>query len=295
MPSRRALLTSLGVALTGFAGCLDTPSESPTATATPTADAAPTETTLGESVSLDRTTVTVAETAAVHSYQYLSAPDAFGVESAGDGQFLFVGVTAEGERPPPVDAFGLDGVDDERVSHVDRAGVPERDLAPVGEDRYTEANPQGYLIFRVPAPLDAESVGVALGWASDATDAPSEDPDLRARWSIPESRLETLRSPPPEFSVSYDVPEAVGPDEPVPIRVDVTNTGEGAGVVRGAINHTGPMHGGDTFSLSLDPGASKTYEETVDYHVDEDFGVDRMQFEVVVPGDSQSFTVRLDG
>jgi hypothetical protein len=277
MPSRRAVLTSLGVALTGFSGCLDTSSESPTVTPA-------TETALGQSVDVDGTTVTVAETAAVHSYQYLSAPDAFGVESAGDGRFLFVGVTTEGEQPPPADTFAL-RVDDERVSPVDRAGVPERDLAPVGESRYTEANPQGYLLFRVPAPLDAESVGVSLG----------RDTDLRARWSIPESRLGTLRSPPPNFDVSYDVPEAVGADDPVPIRVGVTNTGEGAGVVRGAINHTGPMHGGDTFSLSLDPGASETYEETVDYHVDEDFGVDRMQFEVVVPGDSQSFTVRLDG
>ncbi|WP_435069260.1 hypothetical protein [Haloplanus sp. C73] len=276
MPSRRTLLASLGAAV-GLAGCLDTSSESPTAT--PTA-----ETTLGQSVDVDGTTVTVAETAAVHSYQYLSAPDAFGVESAGDGQFLFVGVSAEGERPPPVDAFAL-RVDDDSISPVDRAGVPERDLAPVGESRYTEANPQGYLLFRVPAPLDAESVGVIWG----------RDTDLRARWAIPASRLDTLRSPPPEFSVSYDVPEAVGGDDPVPVRVDVTNAGEGAGVCRGAINHTGPMYGGDTFSLSLGSGASETYEETVDYHVEEDFGVDRLQFEVVVPGDSQSFTVRLDG
>lgn len=280
MPSRRALLTSLGAALTGFTGCLDTAS-SPT-----------TETPLGESVDIDGTTVTVAETAAVHSYHYLSAPDAFGVESAGDGQFLFVGVTADGERPPPADAFALQ-VDDERVQRVTHAFVPKRDLAPVDEDRYTAENPQGYLLFRVPAPLDAESVAVDLGHVSN--DTASEATGLRARWQIPASRLSGFRSPPPNFAASYDVPDAIGAGDPIPVRVDVTNTGEGAGVCRGAINQTGPMYGGDTFSLSLEAGASKPYEETIDYHVDEDFSVDRLQFEVVVPGDSQTFTVRLDG
>jgi len=284
MPSRRRLVVSLGAALTGLAGCLDTSFDS-----TPP----PAEATLGDSISLDGTTVTATELAAVHSYHYLSAPDAFGVESAGGDRFLFVALTASGERPPPGRAFALD-VGGDRLAFPEAAPAPERDLAPVGDGRYTEESPQGYLVFRVPAPLET-SVAVTLRHASQVSDSRVDTDDARARWSIPDARLDPLRSPPPEFAVSYDVPESVGANDPIPVRVAVTNEGDGFGVCRGAINQTGPMYGGDTFSLSLEPGASKTYEETIDYHVDEEFSVDRMQFEVVVPGDARSFSVTLEG
>ncbi|WP_248897748.1 hypothetical protein [Haloplanus halobius] len=272
MPSsRRAFLATASLAAAGIAGCADrVPSSS-----TPTADG---ETaTLGESISVDDAEITVAEFAVVHSYQYLSAPDAFGVESAGDGWFAFVGVTAQGSSPPARDAFTLD-VADERIAPADAAFGPVRDLAPVGDGAYTAAETRGYLHFAVPHSPAVDTAAVTL-----------DD----ARWSIPASTFDPLRATPPAFAVTYDVPDAVGHDDPVPIRLDVTNTG-GAGVCRGAINHHGPMHGGDAFSLSLAAGASTTHETTVDYHVGENIG-DRLQFAVVVPGESRSFEVSLDG
>ncbi|SDZ90625.1 hypothetical protein SAMN04488065_1142 [Haloplanus vescus] len=283
MPSRRRLVASLGAALTGLAGCLDTSSDS----TPPTAEA-----TLGDSISLDGTTVTATELAAVHSYHYLSAPDAFGVESAGSDRFLFVALTASGERPPPGRAFALD-VGGDRLAFPEAAPAPERDLAPVGDGRYTEESPQGYLVFRVPAPLET-SVAVTLRQASQVSDSRVDD-DARARWSIPDARLDALRSPPPEFAVSYDVPESVDANDPIPVGIDVTNKGDGSGVCRGAINHTHPMHGGDSFSLSLDSGASTTYEMTVDYHVDDRVDADSLEFDLLVPGDARSFTVTLEG
>lgn len=305
MPSRRTLLASLGAALTGLTGCFDTPTdrsaESATPTPTPTATT-PTvtppsadpriETTLGESVDIDGATVTVTDVAGVHSYQYLSAPDAFGVESADHGRFLFVGVAARGERPPPAHAFGL-FLDGKPASRWDHAPGPTRDLAPIGQQRYDEDTPQGYLCYLVPAPLEADTVTVVLGRAPRTTSDPGNTGEW-AQWSIPHASLEPLRSPAPEFTVSHDVPDAVGADDPVPVRVDVTNEG-GPGVCRGAINQTGPMYAGDTFSLPLDSGESATHESAIAYHVGESLGVDRLQFEVVVPDGSRSFTVRLDG
>ncbi|MFB6103226.1 MAG: hypothetical protein ABEJ73_11770 [Haloplanus sp.] len=299
MPSdRRTVVASVGLALAGVAGCTDrngsdTP-PSDRATPTSTASGSPADRTLGDTVTLDGTTVTVAELAAAHSYHYRSAPDAFGVESAGDGQFVFVGVTARGDDTPPVRQFALE-LDGERVVPSERTRGPVRDLAPVRQGRYTADDPEGYLLFPVPAPLDAESVAVLLGEGPRVTDSRTEATDVRARWTIPDATLDPLRSPPPAFTVAYDVPDAVGRDEPVPLRLDVTNEGDGAGVFRGALNHTGPMYGGDTFSVALDPGASTAYEESIDYHVGEHFSVDRLQFEVVVPGDSRSFTVALEG
>jgi hypothetical protein len=283
-PTRRTLLASAGLALTGLTGCTDGSPASPggsVGTSTPTSTPTPA---LGDAVSLDGTTVAVADLAAVHSFQYLSAPDAFGVTSADGDQFAFVGCEASGDDPPAASAFAF-AVGGERHRPEDFGGFgPVRDLAPVRADAYTADRSSGYLAFRIPAPLAADAAVVLDG--ADGT--------AGVRWALPAAALAPLRDPPPSFAVGYDVPDAVDATDPVRVRLDVTNEGDGGGTFRGAINHHGPMHGGDTFALSLDPGASARHELTVDYHVGEDFGGDRLQFAVVTPAGERSFEVRLE-
>jgi hypothetical protein len=305
MPSsRRALLTSLGGALTGLAGCLDAsngstgPTDSPPSTATPTSTAVPAEDslTLGDSLDVDGVTVTVSDFVTAHSVRYLTAPDAIGVAATEDGQFAFVDVSVRGEgRPPAPHRFALVADGTGYGSGLDNVG-PARVDAPVTGRRYDDSNPEGYVGFRVPAPLDAESVAVILGdRGPETTDMQPEDDGVRAKWSIPASLADALRSPPPAFSTRIEVPERVAADEAITVRIDVTNDGDGLGTFHGAINHQGPLYAADPFSFSLPAGESTTHEATVGYYRGSDSPPDRVQFGVVGPGVSESFTVPIEG
>jgi hypothetical protein len=162
--------------------------------------------------------------------------------------------------------------------------------------RYDDSNREGYLGFRVPAPLDADSVAVILGGAEPrATDMQPEADGVRARWSIPAEATETLRSPPPAFETTLSVPDRVAADEAITVRLDVTNAGDGLGTFHGAINHQGPLYAADGFSLSLPPGESTTHESTIGYFRGSDSPPARVQFGVVGPGLSRSFTVDIEG
>jgi len=282
--SRRTLLGSVGAALTGLAGCLDAVDDGSTDTATPTptpVTPAMTDAALGESVDVDDVTVTVSEFRAPYAIRYLSAPDAFGVTAADDGRFVVVQVSAAGgDTPPAPDAFSLvvDGTAYE--SGIEAVG-PARIDAPATGRAYGGATRRGYLGFRVPAPLDATDVAIHL---ADA-----------ARWTVPPSTLAALRSPPPSFTTTVSVPDSVAADEAVPVRLDVTNEGDGGGVFRGALNHQGPLYAADAFTFSLPSGESTTHELGVDYYRGSDSPPERVQFGVVGPGLSESFEVRIEG
>jgi len=277
VPSRRrAVLAGFGAVVTGLAGCSGVPTDSPTPTST---SPAPTDATLGESVAVGDVTVTVSDPVAAHSVRYLTAPDAAGVATAGDDQFLFVDVSVRGEGPTPArDAFAL-VADGTRYEPGIEAVGPARVDGPVTGPRYDDAE-GGYLAFRVPAPLDAEETAVV-------TDT--------VRWTIPSGRADPLRSPPPSFSTTVDVPDAVPVDEPIPIRLDVDNEGDGDGVFRGVVNHQGPLYSFDTFDLPVAAGESTTHETTVDYHLDAESPPGRVQFAVVGPDVSRSVRVTVDG
>jgi hypothetical protein len=308
MPSsRRALLTGVGAALTGLAGCLDasngsteptdSPSSTPTVTTTPTPTAVPAEDslTLGDSLDVDGVTVTVSDFVTTHSVRYLTAPDAMGVAATENDQFAFVDVSVRGEgRPPAPHRFALVADGTGYGSGLDYVG-PARVDAPVTGHRYDDSNREGYVAFRVPAPLDAESVAVILGdRGPETTDMQSDTDGVRAAWSIPPSLTDALRSPPPAFSTRIEVPESVAADEVVPVRIDVTNEGEGVGTFHGAINHQGPLYAADSFSVSLPPGESTTHEATVGYYRGSDSPPERVQFGVVGPGVSESFSVSIE-
>jgi hypothetical protein len=300
MPSsRRALLTGVGAALTGFAGCLDfgggtdRPS-SPTGTSTATPSPTPTttaltDTTLGNAIALDTDgdgrgdgiTVVVSDLVAAHSIRYLTAPDAFGVADASGEQFALVHVAARGEGTPPTpDGFSL-VVDGTTYDAGIEAVGPARVDAPVSGRPYGGPTRRGNLGFRVPAPLDADTVAIQLAETG--------------RWTVPDSALDALRSPPPAFSTRIEVPDAVAADEAISVRIDVTNEGEGLGTFHGAINHRGPLYAADSFSFSLPPGESRIHEATVGYYRGSESPPARVRFGVVGPGVSESFTVSIEG
>ncbi|AZH24672.1 hypothetical protein [Haloplanus aerogenes] len=311
MPSsRRALLTSVGAALTGLAGCLDgsddgptdsTATTTPTPTSTATPDSTPTDTpagerlTLGESLSLDGVTLTVSDLVTAHSARYLTAPDAMGVATTRSNQFVFVDVSARGEGLPPAPhRFALVADGDYYGSGIAFIG-PARVDAPVTGRRYTDSNPDGHVGFRVPSPLDAESVAVILGGGPEVTDMQPDDGTVRARWQIPESALAPLRSPPPTFETTITVPDSVAADETITVRLDVTNTGDGDGTFYGALNHQGPLYAADPFTFSLPAGESTTHEIPVGYYRGSDLPPERVQFSVVGYALSESFDVRIEG
>lgn len=271
MPSRRTLLTSLGAALTGLAGCLETSSDG-----TPTA----TQADAGDVVTVDGVSVTVADPVVAHSVRYLTAPDALGVADAGSDQFVLARASAQGDGTPPAsDGFAVAAGENTYDDRLDSVG-PARIGGPLSGRRYEAESPNGYLGFRVPAPLDVADAAVVLGDA--------------ARWTLPDSVLDALGSPPPEFETAVTVPDHVPADEPIPVQLAVTNTG-GGGIFRGAINHQGPLYAPEVVTIPLPAGESTTRELLIDYYRDDELPPDRVQFGVVGPGFSRSFTVRLDG
>jgi hypothetical protein len=304
MPSsRRALLVSIGAAAAGLAGCLDSsdgdggsPTEPATGTTTATATPAGESATLGAAVRLGDLTVTVADLVTAHSVRYLTAPDAIGVVGTSDDQFVFVDASVRGEgQPPSPHRFALvaDGAGYE--SGLEFVG-PARVGSPVAGRPYSESNRQGYVAFRVPAPLDAESVAVVVGDAGRRATDMDPDPDgVAVRWTVPTSAADPLRSPPPAFSAAVEAPAAVAADEPIPVTVDIANEGDGPGVFRGAINHQGPLYAASGFDRSLAAGESTTHELTVDYHVGSETPPERVQFAVVGPGLSASIEVTVEG
>ncbi|MFB6123056.1 MAG: hypothetical protein ABEJ78_06330 [Haloferacaceae archaeon] len=283
MPSsRRQLLASLGVGLAGLAGCNAAPDDGTPADPTPsdttgTPTPTPTSTALGDTATVDGVSVTVSDLVDAHSFLYLSAPDAFGVTVA-DGQFAFVTVDAGGDAPPAPDAFALTFDGKRRTATTYRDYGPAGDL-PVPDTEYATDDPRGYLGFEIPAPLDADSVAVAL--------------DDAVRWTVPESELAPLRSPPPSFAVEYDVPDVVARDEAIPVSLSIANEGDGRGTFRGALNHEGPLYGASDFAVTLDAGESTTHEERITYHRQEGFSSDRLRFTVVSAAGERSFEVGL--
>jgi hypothetical protein len=293
MPSsRRAILTSLGAGLTGLAGCLDFdrgPDRTSTPTRTPPTTPAIVDTALGNAIALDTDgdgrgdgmVVVVSDLVSAHSIRYLTAPDAFGVANAGREQFVLVQVTARGDGTPPTpDAFSL--VADGTAYDAGVAAVgPARVDAPVSGRPYGGSDRRGYLGFRIPAPLDVDAVAIHLAETG--------------RWVVPDSAVKHLRAPPPAFETALSVPDAVAVDEVIPVRIDVTNVGDGVGTFYGAINHQGPLYAADAFTFSLPPGESTTHEVTVGYHRGSDSPPGRVQFGVVGPRLSESVSVRIDG
>jgi hypothetical protein len=81
------------------------------------------------------------------------------------------------------------------------------------------------------------------------------------------------------------------------VAVDFENVGDGDGTVRGTLNHYGPLHGASAFRLDLSAGGTATWETTIDYHLDDEFDTETVNFAVAstVGNVSREVTIRGGG
>jgi hypothetical protein len=253
MNRRRFLaLSALGTA--AVAGCSSrTDGTGTDGTATPTPD--PTTTDDG-TASNGVASVTVSDVTIQDSMRYMTAPDALGVSAPEDEQFVLVTLApADGAtgKPPARSTFSL-ALDGERYAPLESfEGMPlyEVRVSPypwkAGDD-----DPTGWLLFRVPAELDAESAAVKL-----STDGRSES------WPLTVDQLTTLTAPPPSFALSeFSFPDSGHPDTPVEYSFTVTNEGDGPGTFRAALNFSGTLYGASTIDVSLSAGETTTYRDS---------------------------------
>jgi hypothetical protein len=286
--SRRSYLASLAAAAAGLAGCTSAPggsgggsaTDSPSDTATDSAA----ERTLGDTYEGDGYTVTLTDVAARKSVLAYYAPDAFGVETAPEGErYAFVGVETTGGSPPPRESFRF-VAEGEEFEPAEVSRDVRRDFAPVMETRYEPSSPngdgKGWVAFAVPERLQG-SLRVTVDAAS---------------WQLPESVAAPFREAVPAFEIDdVAIPDAVDADEAIPIAVEFRNVGDAGGTLRGALNHTGPLHGADAFTLDIPAGSRATWETSIEYHLDDDFETSVVQFEIATTAGDVERRVEIRG
>jgi hypothetical protein len=246
MPSRRDVLRLGGSALPLFVGCVGppagdaAPSESTAETSRSTQTAEPTQT---ADVRLREVTVTPSLVA-------LNSPDSIGTFGDRDRQFVVAGVGARGRLPFDRAAFEL------ATEETTYAPTTARQVTSYGMlwghgDPY-EPETGGYLLFRVPNPLDADSV--ALRW-----------PD--GERSLSEDALRRLRRPPTTFAVrEFAAPASVTTGSEVTLTLTVENVGDADGTFVAGLNRTGPeIAYAPVEAVSLDAAAGESTTWTHSY------------------------------
>ncbi|WP_336023063.1 hypothetical protein [Halobellus salinisoli] len=220
MPSRRGYLATLAAA--GLAGCVGSlPGTSP------------------------RPAMTIEAATVQHSYHRIVNVDSIGVRSA-DGQFVFVAVdTNEVDPLPSREDFSLvaDGerYDHQAVDHIPTdTGMPTRREYPI-KPEYVEAEPRGWLLFDVPAPLNT---------------APSlrlQGDNGSWQWDLD---LESATAPPPAWEWTMTAPETITYGEDFYVTVTGENVGKGLGTFRGSVVFSSPTPTSRKFEIVLQPGES---------------------------------------
>lgn len=256
MVSRRTLLGQVGTLVTGVtAGCLsgqhrsestETSTQSPSATqpsTTPSQTSATPSTiqslTVGDSVALPAGQSTVQQ---VRARRLITPLDASGVHTQVVGtlnrQFVVVSLTA------------TDPVTHQTARDAVSLSLPPETYQPASH--YFPPNDFGGfdVAFSVPAPTDATTG--ELVWKTDT--------ETVAQWSLPNSVLQALRSP-PQFTVeSLAVPSHVSAGASVTAQITVTNTGRGQGLFRAEL---GPTTISDSQMVEFRVDAGQTLTQTV--------------------------------
>lgn len=267
MPStRRGILGVAGSALAGFAGCIapsggnGTGSES--ATAEPAGSPSPADPTegsttprdpaaVGETVTVDGATVSIAEVGVQSSVQYLDSPDSMDVTAEDGVWYVFATIEASagesGDLPTAADfELAVDG------GEHDGTTVPGFDTDGVDgwETQYDpEADGEGWIGFAVQADAPGADPRIALGDAS---------------WRLGEDAVERLAGPKPTFElVSFEVPETVEARESFAATVTARNAGDVPGTFRGVLNVEGGVaaYAPYPYDLDLDVGEEATWTE----------------------------------
>lgn len=228
MPSRRDVLRLAGGSLPFLAGCVAGPpagdaaspesaTETSRRTATTPATTAPTTTEPTADVRIREVTVTPSLVA-------LNSPDSIGTDGDRDDQFVVAGVGSRGRLPFDRAAFEL------ATEETTYAPTAARQVTAYGMlwghgDPY-EPETGGFLLFRVPNPLAADSV--ALRW-----------PD--GERSLSEDALRRLRRPPTTFAVrEFAAPASVTTGSEATLTLTVENVGDADGTFVAGLNRTGP-------------------------------------------------------
>lgn len=257
---KRRRFIALTGALAAGAGCIDRPGEgasgsppaerspvdgsgpSTSGTPTPVRDDTATGTSSGGTGTAPTTpsAVEVTEPSVQPGVVTLGSPDSITVRTDA-GQYLVVHARVEG-APPDASAFefAFDG----------STYRPEEFDYPLYRDggSYDPEDGSGWLVFGLSESGSADDA--RLSWPGGG-------------WTPPETERNRLASPTPSFSVGFDAPERVGPDESPTLSITATNEGGTAGRCVLALNRVGPMVAYTPvrrFVLDLEPGETVTRE-----------------------------------
>ena len=251
--SRRALLRTGALAVTGIAGCVGGLDDGPDGTETESRRTA--ETTDRRMTRTSGTPTTEAPAVELEpvgvrsSFFYLETPDTLGVEADEGTQFAFVLVRPRTDTPRPSDlALVADGRHFWGTLAPGDVGGPRR-LAELGSVYRAEDARAGWVAFEVPNPLDADEVALTY--------------DGRDR-SLGESVVSALRAPPADFELtSFEAPERVARGASFAVSAGVENVGEGDGVFRASLNELGPEYGPHRTSVAVPAGERRERAWTV--------------------------------
>ncbi|MBP1987436.1 hypothetical protein [Halolamina salifodinae] len=249
MPSRREYLVVAGSLSLG--GCLDNGGASTLSgtttttagTATPAATATPAQ--VGEAVNVNGAEVTLNRVTTQSSFVYQESADTKGVATREGERFLLAEFGISSESRPTVTQFSI-VADGETVSEPIRDYRTRQPSGP-SFDRSPYDENGGWLLFPVPAELDAESIRIVVGDVG---------------WGLSDAVSTQLRQPLPTFDiVSFEHPETVETDEEFSVSVTAENIGETTGTFRGVLNVAGVEYAvyPYPFELELDPGESATW------------------------------------
>jgi hypothetical protein len=256
MVTRRSVLRSGGVLLSGLlAGCQSSGSTSDgtsttslsttqaTTTLLSTTTPEPQLLSVGESATVDDGSVTVTAVRAERSIVVLDGYHTEVVTEA-NAQYLVVSLTTE----DPIDG------DYAARNAIELEVAGER--YPVAEHAFPPAD-DGAFDLGVRLPLAIEASEAHIGWNGTGG-------ERIATWEIPDAVMQRLNDPPAFEVVSFDVPETVAPFEPFDATVAVENTGEGDGTF---VAELGLASRSDQATFRMDVPAGERVTDTEDEQV----------------------------
>jgi len=225
---RRRLLGALTAGIGAFGGCLsrldggdrDDAGGPDDATDT-TGDASDTIDGIdGESDGVEVTDATVTP-----AYVGANSPDSVGTYGERGDQYVVVTVDAEATQAPPPDEFALAAGGEEFPATTETgygSRLWDRDR-PYGED----GNFEGWLLFELPKPLDADAAAVVWDGSEHA---------------LGDDAVARLARPPTDWAVrEFTAPDSVALGEEATVSLTVENTGDADGTFVGALNRVGPL------------------------------------------------------
>ena len=286
---RRQYIALAGSSVTALAGCMtgnDEPPNSTTESPTPT-PGGPVSASVGDTI-VD--TIAVTAVTAKQSVRYRTAPDALGVTNPDERQFIFATVDASGVEGeiPAKDMFSLSFTDQE-FTPVESSGDIRlqnvlHDRTPYDPPWADDPPAVGFLMFDIPSSIEPESASIVMNANREINGI------SWAEWTLSSEHLDAITPPYPDLSVGA----IATPDQPIdgsiPVTMHAQNSGEADGVLRAAVNHTGPLYGADTWDIPVSSGERVEDKYSISY----DWGdASEIQFSIVWPDHNEQFSIQV--